>query len=210
MAALLWSSVATILMFTKLSEAQTGKTRLCLNTDALISVRERIMGSSFMLIHVVPVAANLSADGTRVAGGYAVQAGGNITFTCTHNGSSESSLFWELNITNRMATANANTAANLRDKPGIGTSATKNTDNPVSITIYNLQLANNGSTVKCQLEKEGSPAVILVEGMILHCICAPSSLCVLNIIYSCNYVIHLQWSSWLCFTSNNLCCLHSL
>ena len=150
------------------------------------------MGSSFMLIHVVPVAANLSADGTRVPGGYAVQVGGNITFTCTHNGSSERSLFWEYDITNRTATANANTAANLRDKPGIGTSATENTDNPVSITIYNLQLANNGSTVKCQLEKEGSPAVILVEGMILHCICAPSSLCVPNIVYSCNYVIDLH------------------
>ena len=119
-----------------------------------------------MLIHVV--VANLSPDATRVPGGYAVPVGGNITFTCTHNGSSERSLFWEFNITNRTATANANTAANLRDKPGIGTSATKNTANPVSITIYNLQLANNGSTVKCQLETEGSPAVILVEGMMLH------------------------------------------
>ena len=131
-----------------------------------------------MQIHVA--VANLSADGTRVPGGYAVPVGGNITFTCTHNGSSERSLFWEYDITNRTATANANTAANLRDKPGIGTSATKNTANPVSITIYNLQLANNGSTVKCQLETEGSPAVILVEGMILHSICPPSSLCVRN------------------------------
>ena len=133
-----------------------------------------------MLIHVVPVVANLSADGTRVPGGYVVPNGGNLTFTCTHNGSSERSLFWEFNITNKTTTAYATTAANLRDKPGIGTSATKNTANPVNITIYNLQLANNGSTVKCQLETEGSPAVILVEGMILHSICAPSSLCVRN------------------------------
>ena len=126
--------------------------------------------------------------------------GGNITFTCTHNGSYESSLFWELNITNRTATANANTAANLRDKPGIGTSATKNADNPVSITIYNLQLANNGSTVKCQLEQEGSPAVILVEGMILHSICTQSSLIMRN--YSLASCI-CMCNSWLCFTSNN-------
>ena len=115
-----------------------------------------------MLIHVV--VANLSADGTRVPGGYAVPVGGNITFTCTHNGSSGRSLFWEFDIANRTATKFPTTAVSLRDEPGIGTSATKNTANPVSITIYNLQLANNGSTVKCQLETEGSPAVILVEG----------------------------------------------
>ena len=102
--------------------------------------------------------------------------GGNITFTCTHNGSYGSSLFWELNITNRTTTAHATTATNLRDKPGMGTSATKNTAQPVNITVYNLQLANNGSTVKCQLETEGSPAVILVEGMMLHSIYTPSSI----------------------------------
>ena len=78
-----------------------------------------------MLIHVV--VANLSADATRVPGGYAVPVGGNITFTCTHNGSFGSSLFWELNIANRTTTAHATTAANLRDKPEIGTLATKNT-----------------------------------------------------------------------------------
>ena len=158
-----------------------------------------------MLFHVVPVVANLSADGTRVPGGYAVPVGRNITITCTHNGSSERSLFWEFDIANRTATQFPIAAVSLRDEPGFSTSATENTANPVSITIYNLQLANNGSTVKCQLEQEGSPAVILVEGMILHSICAPGSLCVRNYlnVYSFNYVIDLQWSSWLCFTSNN-------
>ena len=131
--------------------------------------------------------------------------GGNITFTCTHNGSSGRSLFWKYDITNRTATQFPITAVSLRDEPGFSTSATGSTDNPVNVTIYNLQLANNGSTVKCQLEQEGSPAVILVEGMILHSICAPSSLCVRNklYVYSCNYAIDLQWPSWLCFTSNN-------
>ena len=92
-----------------------------------------------------------------------------------HNGSSRRSLFWEYDITNRMATKFPITAVSLRDKPGFSTTATKNAANPVNIKIYNLQLANNGSTVKCQLETEGSPAVILVEG-ILHCICTQSSL----------------------------------
>ena len=115
----------------------------------------------------MPVVANLSADGTRVRGGYAVSVGGNITFTCTHNGSSGHSLFWEYDIANRTATKFPTTAASLRDEPGFSTSATENRDNPVNVTIYNLQLANNGSTVKCQLEQEGSPAVILVEGIII-------------------------------------------
>ena len=136
-----------------------------------------------MLIHVV--VANLSADGTRVRGGYAVPVGGNITFTCTYNGSSGRSLFWEYDIANRTATKFPIAAVSLRDEPGFSTSANGTTANPVNITIYNLQLANNGSTVKCQLETEGSPAVILVEGMILHSICATSSLCVRKI---CTYV----------------------
>ena len=119
-----------------------------------------------MQIHV-PVVTNLSADGTRVPGGYAVQVGGNITFTCTHNGSFGRSLFWEFDIANRTATKFPITAVSLRGEPGFSTSATENTANPASITIYNLQLANNGSTVKCQLETEGSPAVIRVEGIII-------------------------------------------
>ena len=74
-------------------------------------------------------------------------------------------------ITYRTATKFPIAPVSLHDKPGFSTSAMENTTNPVSITIYNLQLANNGTTVKCQLEAEGPPAVILVEGMILLCIC---------------------------------------
>ena len=109
--------------------------------------------------------------------------GGNITFTCTHNGSSGRSLFWEYDIANRTATKFPIAAVSLRDEPGFSTSANGTTANPVNVTIYNLQLANNGSTVKCQLEQEGLPAVILVEGMVLHSICAPSTLCVRNYLY---------------------------
>ena len=62
------------------------------------------MHSSIMLIHAV--VANLSADGSypRVPGGYAVPVDENITFTCTHNGSSKLTIFWEFDITKRTAT----------------------------------------------------------------------------------------------------------
>ena len=108
--------------------------------------------------------ASLSADGTRVPGGYSVPGGGNITFTCTHNGSSGIWLFWKFHIVNR--TMKYDTAANLRSAPGFSTSATENTANPVNVTILNLQLANNGSTVKCPLKRGQSPAIIFVEGIV--------------------------------------------
>lgn len=109
--------------------------------------------------------ANLSADGTRVPGGYVVPVGGDVTFTCEHNGSFGRSLFWEFAIVDGTATMVPTTALNLLNVPGLSSPATSNTDNPVNITIHNLQLANNGSNVTCQLETEGSPTVILVEGI---------------------------------------------
>ena len=114
--------------------------------------------------------ATFSADGTRVPGGYAVPVGGDITFTCEHNGSSSRSLFWvTVIIVNGTATTIRTTALFLGDEPGFSISATRNVDNPVNITIHNLQLANNGSTVTCQLEKEGSPSAIIVEGIASVC-----------------------------------------
>ena len=132
--------------------------------------------------------ANLSADGTRVPGGYAVPVGGDITFTCEHNGSSSRSLFWTVNIVNRTATTIPSTALFLGDEPGFSTSATMNVDNsgPVNITIHNLQLANNGSTVTCQLEKEGSSSAIIVEGI--------ASVCILKLYYARNTVILAVYS----------------
>ena len=65
-----------------------------------------------------------------------------------------------------------NTAANLRSAPRFSTSATENTANPVNVTILNLQLANNGSEVKCQHNRVGrktrkqSPVLIFVEGIV--------------------------------------------
>lgn len=127
--------------------------------------------------------ANLSADGTRVPGGYVVPIGGDLTFTCEHNGSSGPSLIWQFVNVNGTATNTPTTALNLRDEPGLSTSASRNADNPVNITIHDLQLANNGSTVKCQLEMEGSPTLILVEGIITdssrivyNCVSAPCAL----------------------------------
>ena len=114
----------------------------------------------------------LSADGTRVPGGYAVPVGGDITFTCGYNGSFSRSLFWEVNIVNGTATTIPSTALFLGNEPGFSTTATGNTDNPVNVTIHNMQLVNNGSTVTCQLEKEGSPTIIIVEGKALAT-CAP-------------------------------------
>ena len=123
-------------------------------------------------LRTIPVVATFSADGIRVPGGYAVPVGEDITFTCEHNGSSSHSLFWIINFINRTATAAATTALFLGDGPGLSTTATSNTDNPVNLTIHNLQLVNNGSTVTCQLENEGSPTVIIVEGKALAT-CAP-------------------------------------
>ena len=94
--------------------------------------------------------------------------GGDITFTCEHNGSSSRSLFWKVIIVNRTATTTPTSALFLGNEPGLSTSSTSNIDNPVDITIHNLQLANNGSTVACQLETEGSPSVIIVEGILLY------------------------------------------
>ena len=123
----------------------------------------------------------------RVPGGYAVPAGEDITFTCEHNGSSSRSLFWEtVIIVNRTATRIRTTALFLGDEPGFSTSATRNVDNPVNVTIHNLQLANNGSTVTCQLETEGSPSAIIVEGI--------ASVCILKLYYARNTVILAVYS----------------
>ena len=109
--------------------------------------------------------ASLSANGTRVPGGYAVPVGGGITFTCEHNGSSSRSLFWTAIIVNRTATQTPTTALFLKNETGFSSTASRNTENPANITIQDLQLVNNGSTVKCQLETEGMPTVIIVEGI---------------------------------------------
>ena len=91
-------------------------------------------------------------------------AGGDITFTCRHNGSSEEVIFWVVDIVNSTIKVEDAPAFTLRETPGLSSSAGDLTDNPVSITISNLQLANNGSTVKCEVKTESTPVFILVEG----------------------------------------------
>ena len=166
MTVLLWSSVAALLLaFPETAEAQAGKNQLSLKLllTALIGswlILPNVLFSSFLTAVV-----NLSADGTRAPGGYVVPVGRDITFTCAHNGSSERSLFWDIFIANGSASWPPNTAYNLRDQQGLSSSASDNTDNPANITIHNLQLANNGSTVRCHFQANGPPIIILVEGI---------------------------------------------
>ena len=108
--------------------------------------------------------AKLWADGTRIPDGYVVPVEGDITFTCRHNDSLTRSLFWEIVIVNGTVMT-PTTALFLGNEPGLSSPATGNTDNPVNLTVHNLQLGNNGSTVRCSVEVEGSPAIILVEGI---------------------------------------------
>lgn len=108
----------------------------------------------------------MAANGTQVPGGYVMPAGGSITFTCKHNGTSQEVIFWTIDVVN--STIKQGTATELRGTPGLSSSVKSIIDNPVSITISNPQLAKNGSTVKCEVKREGSPAVILVEGKADH------------------------------------------
>ena len=121
------------------------------------------LSAYYVPAHVV---AKLWADGTRIPDGYVVPVEGDITFTCEHNDSLTRSLFWKIVIVNGTVPT-PTTALFLSNKPGLSSPATGNTDNPVNLTVHNLQLGNNGSTVTCQLELEGSPAVIIVEGKTL-------------------------------------------
>ena len=114
------------------------------------------------------VVATMTANGTQVPGGYVMPAGGHITFTCRHNGTSPEVIFWAIDVVNSTISKQDTAAIHLRGTPGLSTSVKSVTDNPVSVTISNLQLANNGSTVKCEVKREGSPAVILVEGKADH------------------------------------------
>ena len=114
------------------------------------------------------VVATMTANGTRVPGGYVMPAGGHITFTCRHNGTSPEVIFWAIDVVNSTIPKQDTAAINLQGTPGLSTSVKSVTDNPVSVTVSNLQLANNGSTVKCEVKREGSPAVILVEGKADH------------------------------------------
>ena len=116
----------------------------------------------------------MTANGTRVPGGYVMPVGGHITFTCRHNGTSPEVIFWAIDVVNSTIPKQDTAAINLQGTPGLSTSVKSVTDNPVSVTISNLQLANNGSTVKCEVKREGSPAVILVEGKADHTLLIPA------------------------------------
>ena len=175
--AFLWPTVALLCVET--GKAQIGKVKAEFDHVAVL-VLSQIVTLYRSCLRAIPVVATFSADGTRVPGGYVVPVGGDITFTCKHNGSSIRSLFWQVIIINRTATTTPTTALFLGNEPGFSTTATKNTENPVNLTIHNLQLINNGSTVLCQLENEGSPSVILVEGKALAT-CTPQAHAVLSI-----------------------------
>ena len=166
------TTVLVALLCVETGKTQTGKVKAEFDPVAVLVLSQNVTLYHSPCLRTIPVVATFTADGTRVPDGYVVPVGGDITFTCEHNGSSSRSLFWEVIVINRTTTTTPNTALFLRNKPGLSTSATRNTDNPVNLTIHDLQLGNNGSTVTCQLEKEGSPTVIIVEGKALTT-CAP-------------------------------------
>ena len=168
--AFLWPTVALLCIET--GKARTGKVKAEFDPVAVLVLPQNVTLYHSHCLRTIPVA-TLSANGTRVPGGYVVPVGGDITFTCEHNGSSSRSLFWQVIIINRTA-ATPTSALFLGNEPGLSTSATSNLDNPVNVTVHNLQLGNNGSTVRCQVEHEGSPSVIIVEGKALAT-CTPQA-----------------------------------